>query len=187
MTRLMVIEDRPGIIVALQAEGLSLVRARDDRPGLAFVRLAGSGLLTVDLTLPGHAGYRCVNALSGAAPDVPILAVVGCDNSLLGTVLSARLRALVRRDRVVQLATLAGWPSTLGLPSREFDRLMAIVRRCGRVTMDPDRRYVLTVRTAGFLVAAGTTHGDPATYSDTWHAMQFVIARDPTMEHRAIA
>jgi CheY-like chemotaxis protein len=187
MTRLLVIEDRPGIAVAFQAEGLSLVRAYDDRHGLAFVRLARSGLVTVDLALPGQAGYRCVNALSGGGPDVPILAVVGCDDSIRETALSARLRPFVRRDRAVQLATIAGWPSTLGLPSREFDRLMAIVRRCGRVTMDPERRYLLTVRTSGFLVPAGATLAESGAYSDAWHATQFTIARDATLQHRAIA
>ena len=186
MTRLLLIEDRPGIVDAFRAEGLSLVRTSDDRAGLACVRLTGSGLLTVDLALPGHAGYRCVSALSGGTADIPILAVTGCDPSLHEDALAARLRSLVRRDRAIRLDHVAGWPSTLGLSPREFDRLMTIVRRCGRVTMDPDRRYLLTVRAAGFLVASGTTH-DSTTYSDAWHATQVAIARDATLEHRAIA
>jgi len=187
MTRLLLIEDRPGNVDAFRAEGLSLVRTRDDREGLACVRLAGSGMVTVDLALPGHAGYRCVTALAGGGSEIPILAVGGCDQSLHETALSSRLRALVRRDRAIRMDHMAGWPSTLGLSSREFDRLMTIVRRCGRLTMDPDRRYLLTVRMAAFLVAPGSTPGNAATYSDAWHATQFAIARDTTLEHRAIA
>lgn len=99
---------------------------------MAIVRPTGSGLLTVDLALPGPAGHRCVTALGGGSSDVPILALVGCDNSIHETALSARLRALVRRDRALRFSSFAGWPSTLGLPSREFDRLMTVVRRCGR-------------------------------------------------------
>jgi len=187
MTRLLLIEDRPGIVDAFRAEGLLLVRTSDERAGLACVRLTGSGLLTVDLALPGHAGYRCVNALSGGTADIPILAVAGCDPSLHEDALSARLRSLVRRDRAIRLDHVAGWPSTLGLSPREFDRLMTIVRRCGRVTMDPDRRYLLTLRAAGFLVPAVSPLADAGTYSDAWHATQVAIARDATLEHRAIA
>jgi hypothetical protein len=186
MTRLLLIEDRSGIIDAFRAEGLQFVRISDDRAGLACVRLTGSGLLTVDLALPGHAGYRCVNALAGGTADIPMLAVTGCDPSLHEDALPARLRALVRRDRAIRLDHVAGWPSTLGLSPRELDRLMTIVRRCGRVTMDPDRRYLLTVHTAGFLVATGTMQ-DATSYSDAWHATQVAIARDATLEHRAIA
>jgi hypothetical protein len=159
MTRLPLIEDRPGVVDGFRAEGLALVRTYEDRAGLACVRLASSGLLTVDLALPGQAGYPCVTALGGATSEIPILVVGGCD----------------------------GWPSTLGLPSREFDGLMTIVRRCGRVTTDPERRYDLSVRTAGFLVSGAATLAEPGPYSDAWHATQLAIARDASVEHRAIA
>jgi len=186
MTRLVLVEDRPGIVDAFHAEGLSLVRTLDDREGLACVRPATSGV-AVDLAVPGLAGYRCVTALVGSASEVPVLAVGGCDQSVPDTALSARLKAFVRRDRAIRLDYMAGWPSTLGLASREFDRLMTIVRRCGRVTMDPDRRYRLSVRVLGFLMPTGVTPADSGAYSDAWHATQFAIARDTHLEHRAIA
>jgi len=187
MVRLLLIEDRPGLFEALRAEGVALAPAHDQRAGLAFARLAGPGIVTVDVALPGHDGYRCVNALSGGASEIPVLALVGCDHSIHETALGARLRAFVRRDRAVHLGSIAGWPSTLGLSSREFDRLMAIIRRCGRFTMEPERRYLLDVRTVGFLVPFGATLDSQATYSDAWHATQFAIARDAHREHRAIA
>ena len=185
---MLVVEDRPGFAVEFQSEGLALVPTDDDRDGMAIVRLTGSGFLTVDLALPGLAGYRCVTALGGGTSEVPILAVVGCDKAIRETALGARLRAFIRRERALRLAHVAGWPSTMGLPSREFDRLMAIVRRCGRFSTQPDRQYVLTVRTVGFLVGDAVTPGEPgAAYSDHWHAMQFAIARGAAVEHRAIA
>jgi len=186
MTGLMLIEDRPGFFDEFRPGADSFVPVQGNR-GVALVRLAGSGILTVDLALPGYAGYRCVTALGGGASEVPILAVVGCDQSIPDRALGARLRAFVRRNRALRLAHMAGWPSTLGLPSREFDRLMAVVRRCGRVATQPERQYVLTVRTVGFLTPSGTTLTDHGSYADAWHAMQFAIARDTTSEHRAIA
>jgi DNA-binding response OmpR family regulator len=193
MTRLVLIEDRPGIVDALRAEGVAVVPTCDDREGFACVRSASPGVVTVDLALPGQAGYRCVSALAGVtsatgtASEIPIIAVGQCDQSTPETALSARLRAFVRRDRPIRLDYLAGWPSTLGLSSREFDRFMMIVRRCGRVVMDPDRRFFLSVRTFGFLRADDATDWESGLYSDAWHATQFAIARDTTLEHRAIA
>jgi hypothetical protein len=184
---LMLVEDRPGSVDEFQADGLAVAPAHDSRTGMAIVRLAGSGLLSVDLALPGHAGYRCVTAIGGGSSDVPILAVLGCDDAIHETALGARLRAFVRRERALRLAHVAGWPSTLGLPSREFDRLMMVVRRCGRLTTQPDRQYLLTVRTIGFLVATGGARGVRGGYSDAWHATQFAIARGARLEHRAIA
>lgn len=183
----MLVEDRPGSVDEFQAESLALVRTHDRRTGVVIVRLAGSGLLTVDLAVPGRAGYRCVTALGGGSSEVPILAVLGCDDAIHETALSARLRAFVRRERALRLANVAGWPSTLGLPSREFDRLMTVVRRCGRLTTEPDRQYLLTVRTVGFLVTTGITLTEHDGYSDAWHAMQFAIARGARSEHSAIA
>ena len=187
MTRLVLIEDRPGFVQEFHAEGLALVPAHEDRVGMAFVRVARSGVLTVDLALPGHAGYRCITALGGGIPDVPVLAIIGRDDAVRQSALSARLRAFVRRDRALHLAHVAGWPSTLGLPSRDFDRLMAVVRRCGRIVTQPERQYVLTVRAMGFLMAARETGSDQGSYADAWHAMEFAIARDATLERRAIA
>lgn len=172
MTRLVLVEDRPGSFDEFRTEGLAVVPTHDARVGVAIVHLGGSGLLTVDLALPGQAGYRCVTALGGGSADVPILAVLGCDE--------APVRILARRQRALRLAHVAGWPSTLGLPPRQFDRLMSILRRCGRFTTQPDRQYLLSVRTVGFFAAAE----EPGLYSDAWHAVQFAISRD---EARAIA
>jgi hypothetical protein len=172
MTRLLIIEGHPGL---------------GPPGGVAIVRPSGAGLLTVDLALPGHAGYRCVTALGGGAPDIPILAVVGRDQSTRETALGSRLRAFVRRDRPLRLTPVAGWPSMLGLPPREFDRLMSVVRRCGRFAMQPERQYLLDVRMVGCLSTASSTPRGPAGYADAWHAMQFSIARDARLENRAIA
>src|SRR5579862_3441249 len=187
MMRLVVAEDRPGLSAEFRAEGLEVVPAHDDRAGVALVHLAGAGLLTVDLALPGPAGYQCVTALGGGTAAIPILAIIGCDQTTHEWALSSRLRAFVRRERALRLAHVAGWPSALALPSREFDRLMSVVRRCGRFTTQPQRRYLLDVRTVGFLVATADAVSDSGAHADTWHAMQFAIARDASLEHRAIA
>ena len=176
MTRLVIIEDRPKPGGPLKGP-----------TGMAVVHLAGSGLLTVDLALPGHAGYRCVTALGSGSGDIPILALVGCDQSSPETALGARLRAFVRRERALRLAHVAGWPSTLGLPPREFDRLMAVVRRCGRLTTQPERQYLLNVRSVGFLATTADPAAEYGTHSDAWHAMQFAIVRAAQLERRAIA
>lgn len=157
MTRLVLVEDRPGFFDQFRAEGLALVPTHDPRAGVAIVHPTGPGLLTVDLALPGPAGYHCITALGGGTPDIPILAVIGGEQSILDTALSSRLRAFVRRERALRLAHVTGWPSTLALSSREFDRLMSVIRRCGRFTMQPERQYVLDIRTAGLLTTAGTT------------------------------
>src|SRR5579872_6673928 len=155
--------------------------------GVAIVRPTGAGILTVDLALPGYAGYQCVTALGEGAADIPVLAVVGCEQSTHETALTSRIRAFVRRERPLRLRHVAGWPSMLGLPTREFDRLMSVVRRCGRFATQPERQYLLDVRMVGFLSTASTALREPAGYADAWHATQFSIARDARLENRAIA
>lgn len=186
MTRLVLVEDRPGIFDEFRAEGLALVPTHDKRAGAAIVRLAGSGLVTVDLALPGHAGYHSVSALGGGTSIVPILAVIGCRQSMHEMALSSRLRAFIRGERALRLSQVAGWPSTLALTAREFDRLMSIVRRCGRLATQPERQYLLDVRAVGFLTTTGATVGESPTNADVWHATRFAIARDANLD-RAIA
>lgn len=154
MTRLLIVARRlapgeplGGLGGALRraAERLLVVPTHDDRAGVAIVHGGGSGLLTVDLALPGLAGFRCVTALGGGSSDIPILAIHDTSPS---------------RERALRLAHIAGWPSTLGLPPREFDRLMSLVRRCGRLKTQPERQYHLNVRVVGFLVAGGVRSDD---------------------------
>jgi DNA-binding response OmpR family regulator len=77
--RILVIEDEPRILEflarGLEAEGFSVLGARDGQEGLRLAEKATCDLVILDLLLPRLDGLSVLRALETAQPDLPVVIV----------------------------------------------------------------------------------------------------------------
>jgi len=77
--RILVIEDEPRILEflarGLEAEGFSVLGARDGQEGLRLAEKAACDLVILDLLLPRLDGLSVLRALETARPDLPVVIV----------------------------------------------------------------------------------------------------------------
>jgi two-component system, OmpR family, response regulator len=77
--RILVIEDEPRILEflarGLEAEGFSVLGARDGQEGLRLAEKAACDLVILDLLLPRLDGLSLLRALETARPDLPVVIV----------------------------------------------------------------------------------------------------------------
>jgi DNA-binding response OmpR family regulator len=77
--RILVIEDEPRILEflarGLEAEGFSVLGARDGQEGLRLAEKAACDLVILDLLLPRLDGLSVLRALETAQPDLPVVIV----------------------------------------------------------------------------------------------------------------
>ena len=77
--RILVIEDEPRILEflarGLEAEGFSVLGARDGQEGLRLAEKAACDLVILDLLLPRLDGLTVLRALETARPDLPVVIV----------------------------------------------------------------------------------------------------------------
>ena len=77
--RILVIEDEPRILEflarGLEAEGFSVLGARDGQEGLRLAEKASCDLVILDLLLPRLDGLSVLRALETAQPDLPVVIV----------------------------------------------------------------------------------------------------------------
>jgi two-component system, OmpR family, copper resistance phosphate regulon response regulator CusR len=77
--RILVIEDEPRILEflarGLEAEGFSVLGARDGQEGLRLAEKAPCDLVILDLLLPRLDGLSVLRALETARPDLPVVIV----------------------------------------------------------------------------------------------------------------
>jgi len=77
--RILVIEDEPRILEflarGLEAEGFSVLGARDGQEGLRLAEKAACDLVILDLLLPRLDGLSVLRALETARPDLPVAIV----------------------------------------------------------------------------------------------------------------
>ncbi|MET8837483.1 response regulator transcription factor [Micromonospora sp. NPDC004540] len=148
MTAVLVIEDddriRLALLLALEEEGYAAYGAATAEEGLRRQRDSPADHVLVDLMLPGLDGFECIRRLR-RDDDVPIVVVsarddthdivaaleAGADDYVVKPVaikeLSARLRALRRRGRVVAAAVPAQVFGELEISAEAGE-----VRRAGR-------------------------------------------------------
>jgi two-component system copper resistance phosphate regulon response regulator CusR len=165
----LVIEDDPGISSVvrrgLEAAGWTVVTRADGRKGLECALEEEFHLLILDLMLPGMDGFRICEELRLRRRKIPILMLtardtvqdkvkgldLGADDYLPKPFdfdeLMARIRALMRRDRVhrsriihvdnLEIDTtqrrVTRGGADMGLSRREYDLLEALATREGRV------------------------------------------------------
>lgn len=120
MTRVLVIEDEPGILEALifllRREGFEVASAMDGVAGLAEFDRNGADILLLDLMLPGMSGSEVCRAVREKS-DVPIIIVTAKDDEI---------------DKVVGLEIGADDYVTKPYSSRELvARVRAVLRRRG--------------------------------------------------------
>lgn len=144
MTRVLVIEDEPGILEALtfllRKEGFEVSSAMDGVAGLAEFDRNGADIVLLDLMLPGMSGSEVCRAVREKS-DVPIIIVTAKDDEI---------------DKVVGLEIGADDYVTKPYSSRELvARIRAVLRRRGEakdaaasvlevgpIRMDVDRHTV---------------------------------------------
>jgi DNA-binding response OmpR family regulator len=119
MTRVLVVDDEPGIRTAvargLTAEGMEVVALGDGTSALNAALTGSFDAIVLDIILPGLSGYRVLEQLRAAGIDTPVLLVsakdgefdqadgldLGADGYLVKpfafVVLVAQLRAMLRR------------------------------------------------------------------------------------------
>jgi DNA-binding response OmpR family regulator len=167
--KLLLVEDDAKLAAALQrglaAEGYTVEVAGDGDDGLWRASEGDFGVVVLDVMLPRRNGFRVCADLRAAGVTTPILVLTAKDGELdeaealdtgaddfltkpfSYTVLSARIRALLRRaaDRAVTPSTVGdlhidparrrAWRGAeeVTLTAREFDVLEALVRRTGEV------------------------------------------------------
>jgi two-component system copper resistance phosphate regulon response regulator CusR len=139
--RILVIEDEPRILDflarGLEAEGFSVLGARDGQEGLRLAEKAACDLVILDLLLPRLDGLSVLRALETVRPDVPVVIVsarADLKTKLSGFELGARdyltkpfsLDELLARVRVHL--------------RRPDDRLDGHVMRVGTLSLDLARR-----------------------------------------------
>ena len=77
--RILVIEDEPRILEflarGLEAEGFSVLGARDGQEGLRLAEKTACDLVILDLLLPRLDGLSVLRALETARPDLPVVIV----------------------------------------------------------------------------------------------------------------
>ena len=77
--RILVIEDEPRILGflsrGLEAEGFSVVGARDGQDGLRMAEAARFDLVILDLLLPRLDGLSVLRALEASQPNLPVVIV----------------------------------------------------------------------------------------------------------------
>lgn len=120
MTRILVIEDEPGILEALvfllRKEGFEVSTATDGVAGLAEFDRTGGDIVLLDLMLPGLSGSEVCKAIREKS-DVPIIIVSAKDDEI---------------DKVVGLEIGADDYVTKPYSSRELvARVRAVLRRRG--------------------------------------------------------
>jgi len=144
VTRILVIEDEPGILEALvfllRKEGFEVSTATDGVAGLAEFDRTGGDIVLLDLMLPGLSGSEVCKAIREKS-DVPIIIVSAKDDEI---------------DKVVGLEIGADDYVTKPYSSRELvARIRAVLRRRGEavdaaatvfevgpIRMDIDRHMV---------------------------------------------
>jgi len=138
-TRILIIEDEPGLRVAvkdeLEFEGFDVDVADDGPSGLAAIRRSAPDLVVLDLMLPGLNGFEICHTLRREGIRTPIIVVtargqeadkvrgleLGADDYLTKPFglaeLVARIRAILRRARTVEEARdiLEAHPITVDL------------------------------------------------------------------------
>jgi len=142
MTRVLIIEDEPSYVQALQvalgAEGFEVVAALDGKDGLERFRATRPDVLLLDLMLPGLSGLdvlREVRRLSdlpvivvsakGAEADIVSALELGADDYVTkpysARELIARVRAATRRAAVAAAGeVLTAGPASLDLATRRL-------------------------------------------------------------------
>ena len=123
MTRVLVIEDEPGILEALvfllRKEGFEVATATDGVSGLAEFDRSGGDIILLDLMLPGMSGSEVCKGIREKS-NVPIIIVTAKDDEI---------------DKVVGLEIGADDYVTKPYSSRELvARIRAVLRRRGEVT-----------------------------------------------------
>jgi PAS domain S-box-containing protein len=104
--RVLVIEDdasvRELLAVALHRQGFDVLEAPDGETGLALAGRERPDLVLLDLRLPGIDGFAVLQSLkrSPATTDIPVIAVTGSDELLLGS--RARVLSLGAADFVAK-------------------------------------------------------------------------------------
>ena len=167
--KILVVEDDPGITRlvkrALEQAGYTVDTAADGKSGLDMAQNDNYGLLILDIMLPGVDGWNIVDELRGDGSRVPIMMVtardmvedrvkgldLGADDYLPKpfevSELLARVRALLRRDRVhrsriIKVADLVVDTAQrrvsragveIGLSHREYELLEALAANESKV------------------------------------------------------
>lgn len=167
--KLLVIEDEPGIArvvrKGLEGAGFAVDTAEEGQDGLRKALSGGYGAILLDLMLPGLDGWQICEQVRAARITTPVLMLtardavpdrvkgleLGADDYLPKPFefdeLLARVRALIRRDRVhrVRIIRVADLEIDTGqrrarrggqelpLSRREFDLLEALASREGQV------------------------------------------------------
>ena len=167
--KLLLVEDDAKLAAALRrglaAEGYTVEVAGDGDDGLWRASEGDFGVVVLDVMLPRRNGFRVCADLRAAGVTTPILVLTAKDGELdeaealdtgaddfltkpfSYTVLSARIRALLRRaadramtpsavgDLRIDPARRRAWRGAeeVTLTAREFDVLEALVRRTGEV------------------------------------------------------
>lgn len=166
--RILLVEDDPSVAAAIRrgltAEGYDIDWANDGNSGLMMASEHRYGVIILDILLPGRNGYKVCSTLRSSGCETPILMLTaksgeydeaegldaGADDYLRKpfnfVVLSARVRALLRRPSVrqemtVELAdlevdfqrrTCTRGNAPVHLTWREFAVLEALVHQQGR-------------------------------------------------------
>ncbi len=123
--RILVIEDNPdlayGLRNNLEIEGYEVEVAKDGVKGLARARAARPDLIVLDLMLPGMDGFRVLRALREDGQGMPVL-ILTARGEEADKVRGLRLGA---DDYVTKPF------GVLELPPKEYDLLLALLRRDG--------------------------------------------------------